>query len=108
MFDDEEFETFDDEEPRMFDEFIRMLESGKYSSIDELCNSEDLNYEDLYMDEDDIDKCTKDFFPDQDIDSLTDLAIAVGCAAATAVTIYGTQYVVKKILDKNKRTLKSK
>lgn len=39
--------------PKMIRKYERMLESGEYESIQELCNDLGLNYDDLYEDEKD-------------------------------------------------------
>ena len=100
MFDDEDDDFMSDDEPRMFPEFINMLNSGKYSSIDELCNEEGINHDELYMDED-------DFFKNLTEDGSDSLLNLVGVVAGVAITA-GTIYATKKILDKRKRTLKSR
>ncbi len=38
----------DDFEPRLERKYERLLESGEYESLDELCNDLGLNYDDLY------------------------------------------------------------
>lgn len=36
----------------MYKEYQDMLDSGQYENEEDLCNHEGLNYDDLYMDED--------------------------------------------------------
>lgn len=39
--------------PKMEEEYERLLDSGEYESVDEMCNDLCLNYSDLYEDEED-------------------------------------------------------
>ena len=101
MFYSEDDDFMSDDEPRMFPEFINMLNSGKYSSIDELCNEEGINHDELFMDEDDLD-IDLDCYPKGLMDEGSDSsAIILGTLAGTVI-LAGAAYVGKKIYDKSK------
>lgn len=38
---------------KMIEKYQRMLDSGKYDSVEEMCNAEGLNYSDIYYDDSD-------------------------------------------------------
>lgn len=40
---------------KMYDRYANMLERGEYDSVDELCNDLQLNWDDLYEDDDEED-----------------------------------------------------
>ena len=40
---------------KMFDKYLNLLEKGEYDSIDEMCNDLQLNWDDLYEDDEDDD-----------------------------------------------------
>lgn len=40
---------------KMYDRYWNMLERGEYDSVDELCNDLQLNWDDLYEDDDEED-----------------------------------------------------
>lgn len=104
--DDDEY----DDGPQIEQEFIDMINSGKYSSLDELCNGEGIDYDELFVEQDDLeDQRSDNSGEEKDFNGNSGASLAgslLGVVVAAAITTTA-KYAFKKIRDKKRHNKKS-
>ncbi|ENN98985.1 MULTISPECIES: hypothetical protein [Pseudoalteromonas] len=112
MFNDDDVYDDDiyDDEPKIEQEYIDMINSGKYYSLDELCNGEGISYDELFMDEDDLEDLRRNNSEEEkDFNSTSGASLAgsvLGVVIAAGLTTTA-KYAFKKFRDKKRHNKKS-